>query len=156
MNKVIRGRNIDTIFVLIVFSIFAFSVLMVLMLGASVYRNINDISREGQQEHTALSYVWTKTKNYDNAGSIKTGDFNGIPALFIYERIGDSDFRTAIYIYEGWLCELYSRADLNFSPGDGDRIMQINSLGFRDTGEGIIEVTVDNKKLFLSPRSSIG
>jgi len=156
MNKIIRGRNIDTIFVLIVFSIFAFSVLMVLMLGASVYRNINDISREGQREHTALSYIWTKTKNYDDAGSITVGDFNGIPTLFIYEQIGETKFRTAIYNYDGWLCELYSKADLDFSPGAGDRIIQIESLGFREVGGSIIEVSVDNKKLFLSPRSGAG
>jgi len=153
MNKVIRGRSIDTIFVLIVFSIFAFSVLMVLMLGASVYRNINDIAREGQQEHTALSYIWTKAKNYDDADSISIGEFNGLPAMFIYEQIGDTDFRTVIYSYEGWLCELYSSAELNFAPGDGDRIIQIGNLGFRDVSDGIIEITVDNKRLFLSPRS---
>jgi len=153
MNRALRGRNIDTIFVLIVFSIFAFSVLMVLMLGASVYRNINDISREGQQGHTALSYIWTKTKNYDNADSISVGDFNGIPALFIYEQDGEATFRTAIYNYDGWLCELYSNAELEFSPGDGDRIIQISNLDFREVGKGIIEITVDNKSLLLFPRS---
>ena len=156
MNRVLKGRNIDTIFVLIVFSIFAFSVLMVLMLGASVYRNINDISREGQQEHTALSYIWTKTKNYDSAGSIVAGDFNGIPALFIYEQLGEEVFITAIYSYDGWLCELYSSAELDFSPGDGDRIIQTGKLNFRETGEGIIEVTVDSKRLLLFPRSGSG
>jgi len=153
MNKIIRGRSIDTIFVLIVFSIFAFSVLMVLMLGASVYRNINDISYEGQSEHTALSYIWTKTKNFDDAGSIHVGDFNGVPALFINEKLGDTDFRTAIYKYDGWLVELFSETSLEFYPEDGVRVIQIDDLDFKEISDGLIEVSIGNKNLILSPRS---
>jgi len=152
MNKVIRGRSIDTIFVLIVFSIFAFSVLMVLMLGASIYRNINDIAREGQNEHTALSYVWTKTKNFDDAGSIHVGDFNGVPALFIDESIGDVAYRTAVYHYDGWLMELFSEADLEFSPTDGVRVVTIDDMSFDAADNGLIKVTAGGKVLFLSPR----
>jgi len=156
MNKAIRGRSIDTIFVLIVFSIFAFSVLMVLMLGASIYRNINDISREGQYEHTALSYVWTKTKNFDDAGSIHVGDFSGVPALFIDELLGGTEYRTAIYNYDGWLYELFSETALEFSPEDGVRITMIDNLRFEDAGNNLIRVTTGTKTLLLSPRSGLG
>jgi len=155
MNKATRGRNVDTIFVLIIFSVFAFSVLMVLMLGASVYRNVNDISREGQQEHTALSYIWTKTKNYDSAGSIYAGEFHGLSALFIDEHIGGSTFRTAIYNYDGWLLELYGETLHEFSPRDGVRIVQNDSLIFRESGNGLIEVTAGSLSFLLHPRSGL-
>jgi len=153
MNKMIRGRSVDTIFVLIVFSIFAFSVLMVLMLGASVYRNVNDISREGQYEHTTMSYIWTKVKNFDDAGTIHVGDFNGVPALFIDEKLGDTEFRTAIYGYDGWLYELFSESGLEFYPEDGVRIVSVDKLSFTEMDNGLIEVTVGNNKLLISPRS---
>jgi len=155
MNKAIRGRSVDTIFVLIVFSIFAFSVLMVLMLGASVYRNINDISREGQHEQTALSYIWTKSKNFDNAQSIHVGSFEGTSALFIDETLGGTDFRTAIYHYDGWLHELFSESALDFSPADGVRIVQVDSLRFANIGNGLIEVTSGERHLIISPRSGL-
>ena len=155
MSKSIRGRNVDTIFVLIIFSIFAFSVLMVLMLGASVYRNVNDISREGQQEHTALSYIWTKTKNYDSAGSIYAGEFHGLSALFIDEHIGDSTFSTAIYCYNGWLLELYGESLTGFSPSDGVPVAQIDSLSFRELSNGLIEVTAVDLSFMLHPRSGL-
>ena len=153
MRKYRSGRSVDTIFVLVIFSIFAFSVLLVLMLGASVYRNINDISRDGEQEHTALSYIWTKSKNFDNANSIHVGDFEGVPALFIDEAFGDTEFRTAIYYYDGWLYELFSETDLSFSPADGVRIAPVNGLRFNDLGEGLIEVSTGGKNLIFSPRS---
>ena len=152
MNRAIRGRSIDTIFVLIVFSIFAFSVLMVLMLGANIYRNINELSNYEQYEHTSLSYVWTKTKNFDDAGSIRVGDFNGATALFIYETIGGTEYRTVIYHYDGWLVELFSESALDFSIEDGTRIMRSDGLLFEDLGNGLIQVTTGRMKLLLSPR----
>jgi len=156
MSKLSRGRNIDTIFVLIVFSIFAISVLMVLMLGASIYRNINDISNEGQSEHTALSYIWTKTKNFDDADSVSVGEFQGVPALFIDEILGDTYYRTAIYYYDGWLCELFSEAALEFSPADGVRIIRVDGMRFESVGNGLIRATTGVKSLLLSPRSGLG
>jgi len=153
MNKAMRGKNIDTIFVLIVFSIFAVSVLIVLMLGASIYQNINEISREGESEHTALSYIWTKTKNFDNADSISIGEFNGVPALFIDETFGDYDFRTTIYHYNGWLYELFSEATLEFSPADGSRIVMVDDLTFEAVDDGLFRATSGNNSLLLSPRS---
>jgi len=152
LNKAIRGRSIDTIFVLIVFSIFAFSVLMVLMLGANIYRNINDLSRYEQYEHTALSYVWTKTKNFDDADSISVGNFNGLTALFIDEKIGGTEFRTVIYHYDGWLFELFSEATLDFSIEDGIRIIRTEELFFEEIGNGLIKVTTGRMQLLLSPR----
>ena len=156
MSKLSRGRSIDTIFVLIVFSVFALSVLMVLMLGASVYRNINDMSNEGQSEHTALSYIWTKTKNFDNAGSIHVGDFQGVPALFIDEKLGDAYYRTAIYHFDGWLCELFSEAALEFSPGDGVRVIRVDEMHFEPVSNGLIRATTGTRSLLLSPRSGFG
>jgi len=153
MIKLSRGRSIDTIFVLIVFSIFAISVLMVLMLGASIYRNINDISNDGQSELTALSYIWTKTKNFDDAGSLHVGDFQGVPSLFIDEKLGDTYYRTAIYYYDGWLCELFSEASLVFSPEDGVRVISVNEIRFESVDHGLIKATTGGKSLMLSPRS---
>ena len=156
MSKLSRGRSIDTIFVLIVFSVFALSVLMVLMLGASVYRNINEISNDGQLENTALSYVWTKTKNFDIAGSIHVGDFQGVSALFIDEKLGDTYYRTAIYHYDGWLCELFSEAALEFSPADGVRVIRVDEMHFESAGNGLIRATTGARSLLLSPRSGFG
>ena len=156
MNKKIRGRSIDTIFVLIVFSIFAFSVLMVLMLGASIYKNINDISREGEHERTALSYVRTKTRNFDVAGNIYVDDFHGVSALYIDEKIDGTDFSTLIYGYDGWLYELFHDTSLDFSLDGGVRISRIDDISFDQLDHGLIRVTAGDLNLLLSPRSSSG
>jgi len=154
MKTVIKGRSIDTVFVLIVFSIFAFSVLMVLMLGAGVYRNVNDISRAEQHEHTALSYIWTKVKNFDEANAISVGEFDGVPAIFIDEELAGTKFRTAIYVNDGWLLELFSEKALEFSLQSGRRIVQVDNIVFNELDNGLIEVMLGNKRLLLSPRGT--
>jgi len=153
MKKVTRRRNIDTIFVLIVFSIFAFSVLMVLMLGASIYSNIHDISREGEDERLVLSYISTKVRNYDDAGNILVDDFNGVPALRIIERLSGKDYHTVIYNYNGWLYELFSEAALDFSLEDGMPVTRIDDLRFEETDFGLIKVSAGDLSVLLSPRS---
>jgi len=154
MKKAIKGHNIDTIFVLIVFSIFAFSILMVLMLGASIYRNINDISRAEQHEHTAASYIWTKLKNFDEKDAISVGEFDGVSAVFIDENLDGTDFRTAIYVYDGWLLELFSEKSLEFSPENGRRIVQSEEMTFKNVNNNLIEISLNNKKLLISPRAN--
>ena len=154
MNKRLRGRSIDTIFVLIVFSIFAFSVLMVLMLGASIYKNINDISREGEHERTVLSYVRTKAKNYDVAGNIHVDNFHGMSALCIDENIEGTEFSTVIYGYDGWLYELFHDTSLAFSLDGGVRISRVDNISFEQLDHGLIRVTTGDLSLLISPRGS--
>jgi len=147
------SSRIDTIFVLIVFSIFAFSVLMVLVFGASIYKNINSIAREGQNERTVLSYVRSKVKNNDGAGKVMTGRFNDLPALFVYEEQGDSVYRTVIYHYDGWLYEIYSAEALDdFDPDGGIRITLVDKLEFETLTNGLIKITAGDLSILLSPR----
>ena len=153
MIKIRRGRSIDSIFVLIIFSIFAFSVLMVLMLGAGIYRNIHDISRSGEDERTALSYVRTKTRNSDNFESIFVGEFAGGSALFLYEFIGDRQFRTVVYSSNGWLYELFTDATVDMAGGGGMRVTAIDYIRFEEAEHGLIRVSTENLSLLLSPRA---
>lgn len=125
-----RRSNIDTVFVMIIFSTFAFSVLMVLALGAGIYRNISDITHEGENERTALSYVRTKVRNADNSEAIYVALFEDEPALYIEEDIGAARYKTIIYFYNGWLCELFCEATLNMTPQDGMQILQVDSMRF--------------------------
>ena len=153
MNKIKRGRSIDTVFVLIVFSIFAFSVLMVLMLGASIYRNIHDISRTGEDERTALSYVRTKARTSDSYGSISIGEFGDSSALFIYEMIGERQFRTVVFNRDGWLLELFADASLDLPQVGGMRVTPIDFIRFEEIEYGLIKVSTENLSLLLSPRA---
>jgi len=153
MTTAIRGQRIDTVFVLIVFCVFAVSVLMVLMLGANTYGHITEMSREGQAERTVVSYIWTKVRNGDEEGSVSVGEFHGLPALRIDEEYGGIRYRTVIYHYGGWVYELFSEEGLDFFPEDGTRIIAAADLVFAELGYGLIRASSGTRALLISPRS---
>jgi len=127
---------------------------MVLTLGANTYGRITEMSREEQSERTVLSYIWTKIKNGDDAGSISVGDFHGLPALRIDEEYGGIRYRTVIYHYNGWVCELFSEEGLDFTPSDGVRIIAAEDLGFAELEYGLIRASAGTRSLLFFPRSA--
>jgi len=153
MLKTVRGQRIDTVFVLIVFCVFAFSVLMVLMLGANTYSHITEMSREEHAERTVLSYIWTKVRNSDEGGNIRIDDFQGLPALCIFEEVSGIQYRTLIYHYDNWVYELFSEADIVLDPEDGIKIIQAEFLHLEELDYGLISVSSGTRTLLISPRS---
>ena len=153
MIKATRGQKIDTVFVLIIFCVFAVSVLLVLALGANIYKNMTDVTREEYDERTALSYVWTRVKNSDESGSVSAGDFKGVSALFIDEEYGQTKYRTAIYTFNGRLNVLFSEEGLEFEPEDGVPVMEVEDMAFSALEDGIIKVSAGGRSLLLFPRS---
>ena len=157
MIKSMRGNSrIDTIFVLIIFCVFAISVLLVLMLSAEMYKKMTDISREGYDNRTGLSYIWTKVKNNDNAGKIHIGDFNGVPALCFDEEFSDVTYTTRVYFYDGWVRELFSEVGIDFLLQDGAQIIEIDDLEFEELGSGLIRISSGGDSLLISPRGARG
>jgi len=154
MTKTNRGQRIDTVFVLIIFVVFAISVLLVLMFSANIYQNMTEISREEQDERTVLSYIRTKVRNNDKSGMIYVGEFQGLPALCYDEVFGDVSFRTVVYHYDGWVLELFSEVGLDFHPRDGVPIMELNDLRFEQLDKGLIKVSSGTKDLLIFPRSN--
>ncbi|MCL2627779.1 MAG: DUF4860 domain-containing protein [Oscillospiraceae bacterium] len=153
MKNSSKSKHIDTIFVMVVFCIFAVSVLIVLTLSAGIYQRMTDISRDRDDERTILSYIWTKTKSADDAGMIHIGDFNGVSALFYDEIINDTLYRTAIYVYDGWVRELFSNPAAGLAPQDGARLIKLDNLSFEVQKNGIIVAQTENLSLMLFPRA---
>lgn len=155
MIKTNQGKRIDTVFVLIIFCVFAISVLMVLILGAGIYRNMTGISREGRDERTVLSYIWTKVKSNDKAECVYIGDFHGLSALCFDEVFDEITYRTVVYHYDGWVYELAYETSLDFMPENGERIMEIQYLSFENLGDGLMRVSSGINSLLISQRGKL-
>jgi len=149
-------NKVDTVFVLMIFCVFAVSVFLVLMLSGSTYRNIADISSEGRDDRIAMSYIRTKVRNADSAGSIYVSEFHGLSALSLEEYFGGNTFVTHIYAYDGWIFELFHVAGVEFTPEDGVPIIRADYLSFEEIAGGLIRVSTDSGSLFIYPRSGVG
>ena len=148
------NRRIDTVFVLMVFCVFAVSVFLVLITAADVYRGTQDIAAHGQNERIALSYIRTKIRNADTAGAVFVDYFDHVPALHLQERIQDRTFATLIYHYDGWLHELFFETHLDFAPSDGIRLLRLDYLRFEPAEHGMIRVVTPYDYLLIYPRST--
>jgi hypothetical protein len=146
-------NKIDSVFSLAIFCFFAGAVLLVIMLCAATYANINEISREGQNERVLLSYIRTKIRTTDDAGAISVGEFHGNSALFLEENLGGREFLTAIYLYDGVVRELFHERGDEFSPADGVQIIRANFLNFSEAENGLIQICTGNGEFFILPRS---
>jgi len=108
MRKAGNNHTIDVVFVLTLACLFAASILMVLMLGANIYGNIQETSEAQFSEKVSLSYIKTKVHSNDIAGGVRTGEFGGVSALYLDSEIDGETFSTIIYSYNGWLKELFA------------------------------------------------
>jgi len=153
--KAVHDNKTGTVATLMVFCVFTMSVLTVLMLGVSAYRNVTDISREGHEERLTLSYIWTRVKNGDEAEKVYVTDFHGLSALsidFVYDGVM---FHTLIYHYDGWLYELPFESGLEFTPGAGMRVVKSASLSFEELDGGLIKASAGSQSAFISPRGKM-
>ena len=153
MIKATRKQNIDTIFVLLIFSVFAVSVLIVLMLGASIYQNMSDITQENADERLALSYIWTKAKIFNDVDMIYIDYFNENKALFIEEEVGNRKFQTIIYFYDGWLYENFTLKDVNASISGGEPVLRVENLTFEELEHNLIRVNAGHLSVLINTLS---
>ena len=154
MGKPVRTQKMDTVFVLMIFCIFAASVLVSLMFGGSIYKNMTDISNENYEENICLSYIWMKVKNSDESDSIYTGTFQDISVLCLDENYDGITYQTMIYLYDGWVRELFTELGYEFNLEFGEPVARAESLFFETIENGLIKATVNgSESIFIFPRS---
>lgn len=156
MRKANIRLKFDTVPVLLIFCVFAVSALIVLALSGSVYKSTVEITGEGYEEQTCLSYVWTKVKSSDVLDRVYVEDFHGLSALFVEEEFDGITYTTLIYCYDGWIRELFFESGLSFSPSDGMQIVEGGSLVLESAGDGLIKATSGEESIFISLRSKSG
>lgn len=139
--------------VLILLCIYIIMVFTVLIMSIGAYQRITGASFDGYDERLCLSYIWTKIKANDSSGMIHTGEFHGLPALFIDAEYGGELHRTAIYSYEGRLHELFCKVGSNFHPRDGLPITKNDDLQFRELNNNMLEISAGSYSILISLRS---
>lgn len=152
-----RGR-MDGLLTLLLFGVFAACVLMVLLTGARAYRGLTERDRAAYDRRTCVQYIATKVRQGDAAGAVTVEPFGDTAALRLDD--GEAGCVTRLYCFDGWLMELYTFADAELSPQDGERIMPLAGLELSledglltaeiEAGEGVTDT------LRLSLRSEEG
>lgn len=127
---------------LLVLTAFALCVLLVLLTGANLYRSLVEEGEEGYLRRTALQYLTTRIRQ---AESVEIGTFEGCDALILREEAGAV---TRVYCFDGWLRELYAVPEARVSPGDGEILLEAESLSVTRE-DRLLTLTLGSEALYL-------
>lgn len=117
--------HITTLAALSLLAVFAATILLVLLKGASIYRRMTDRDQETWQARAAYLYVATRLRQEARLDTVAVEDFAGIPALTL--GVG-GEYLTRLYCYDGSLRELYAPAELTLSPDDGEPLLALQGM----------------------------
>ncbi|MCI9073745.1 MAG: DUF4860 domain-containing protein [Lachnospiraceae bacterium] len=156
-----RNHIVDVLFVLALFVVFTLSALVLVILGANVYRQTVSYMDENYEARTAYSYLTEKVRQNDIYGSVSVGELEGTRALILTREINDATYATYLYLHQGSLRELFIRqgSDIGSDPlSAGRAILPLRDWEPEMADERLlrIDLTLENgahKQLFISLHS---
>lgn len=127
---------------LTVFSIFALCILLVLLTGATVYRDLTERSGESHNRRTTVNYLTTRVHQAE------TVTVSGSEILLLEETVAGKTYLTQIYCQDGWLRELYTAAGVNLPLEDGEPILECDSFTCT-LKDGLLTLTAGADQIYL-------
>ncbi len=134
MKSFNKERSLSALAALLTFALFAIGILSVLLGGANVYKRLTQRDTRSYDSRTCAQYIATKLRQAPAPGAVAVAPFGDGDGLFITETIGDSDYLTRVYCHNGWLMELFTVANGEFAPEDGEKILPLRSLSLTCDG----------------------
>lgn len=123
-----QKRKADAVLVLVLFGVFAVCILAVLLTSADAYRRLAERDEQSYDYRVATQYLATRVRQGDEAGKVFVETFDGVDALVLREEIDGAVYETRVYCYEGYLRELFAGEGESFTAGDGEQILQAESM----------------------------
>lgn len=155
-----RSHSLDFVIGLLLFCVFAVLMLSVLVTGAKAYKRISLAVDEQYRERTCLSYIAAKIRHYNTEGCVAAGELDGTSVLRFTEEFDGDQYITYIYYHNGYICELFTPADVELPLSEGQEIIAADALTFTEVGDGLIRITCSaegrNAELFVSVLGEAG
>lgn len=132
-----QAHHVDVLAALLLLCAFAMCILSVLLAGTRTYRDLTARDREDFEETTQALYVTTKVRQAYSPEEIEVRDEEGVSCLVIRSLEDGEPYLTRVYQYDGWIRELFTREEYDFSPEDGEKVSESEGLSF-DLSGGIL------------------
>lgn len=160
-HKQEHSHMVDILFVLTLFCTFTISALMLVNIGAQVYKQTVKSMDDNFSTRTVFAYLTEKIRQNDNTEAVSAGMLEDVPAVIITQKIQDISYCTYLYMDEGYLKELFTmeNADLSGSmKAAGQKIMTIRGFALEEITPGLyhFRLVADNRdflSLYIHTRS---
>lgn len=118
-----KKRNLSGVLVLLLFAVFAVTVLLVLLSGADTLRNLTQRDQTTHSQRTAVQYLTTRIRQADVSGAVSADNATEVSTLILTETISGQQYQTRVYCYEGYLREMFCQAGAGLPPEFGEEIL---------------------------------
>lgn len=141
-NKNGQYRHIiDFIFVLALFCLFAVSSVILIIFGADIYQKTVSQMDISFSTRTTAAYITEKIRQFDASGAVSISDSDGVCRLVMSQTIDSKVYELELYEYDGYLCELFTPADIELPLDAGQRVIEISGLDFSFINDSLIKIS---------------
>lgn len=143
---------VDLLFVLALFGVFTVSALVLVTIGAGVYRHTVDDMGNNYEARTSIAYITEKVRQNDNllSGSGSYGEESvsvsalaGQPALMLTQDVNGEIYCTYLYLYNGYLKELFMKSGSYLGEDTldaGQNIMELSDLILDQVSDNLLSI----------------
>jgi len=127
--------------------VFGATLLLSLATGASVYRRVADRVERSAAQRVGLAYVTAKIHSSDELDRVLPAIFSGTgsgdvgDSVVLYQEIDGMRYMTVLYVYDGWLRELFCEETALMGPEAGLPITEAQALEVAEPAEGLLRLT---------------
>jgi prepilin-type N-terminal cleavage/methylation domain-containing protein len=135
---------IELVLVLFLLVLVAFFVFSVTGIGSQAFLRLNSWQERTTDLRIGLSYIDVKVHSYDqvNALTIGKSPFDSTDALMMKKEIEGQTYITWIYVWDGYLTELFVSEGTELTPQMGSRIARAESLVLQKPEASVLRVTL--------------
>lgn len=137
-----KKNRITDIFPILLFLVFTLSALGIVTFSVQIYRGIVERAEGRYNTETAAAYLSEKFRNHDISGSIGVSSFSGCKAITIEETIKEEPYITYIYVYDGYLRELFTKTSEagSCSASSGNEILPMQTMDIKNISDNLLKV----------------
>ena len=138
-------RRSTSMMLLILYGFLVSAMLLLTVAGVRCYGAASQRSNDHTARRSALSYVQTQAAACGGSVILRTGPEGNALCL----REPDSDYETRIYLYEGYLCTAFTRADLPIEPEGGERLCSAAGFDAAWVGRTLLRISADGQNAYV-------
>ena len=139
-----RHSLFELLLMLFLLFIFAASALIVVVIGADVYSNINHNMDSNYDLRIPLSYVSNKIRQADREGAVSLQTKEGTTVLVLQSVQNGSNYETWIYEYEGYLYEVLYEQGQGLGLEAGTPVIPVNGFSMKMEADNLLTLTAND------------
>lgn len=139
-----KTHSVQALVCLLLYGLFALLSLLLVLIGAHVYKGITDGAETRSGWRASLAYVANKVRAADSAGAVRLEEQDGLPVLVLSPSGEAARYETRIYYYDGVLRELLQRTGGAFSPDKGEPVAVLEGFALRQETPDLLVLEASN------------